>query len=214
MPNVRTAAKNFNWDDLKARDVLFYGGIPSLVYEARLDSVEYVGHLPSQKRNEAIVECIKIGVNDNNVKVLLRSFISGEYLSVLPPLQNLMNTVADEKILWIPYHMVEVLKVFCTTGNVSRDLRLMVQKIVNLFNTFKDAKDVSGDGWEALFVIVLLIRCITGQFDDKLLPLNDMDFSDCDVSYNMYLNLEKLNFGDICNVDELLKQMKKPVLID
>jgi hypothetical protein len=42
----------------------------------------------------------------------------------------------------------------------------------------------SGDDWEALFVIVLLIRCLTHSFKNTFLP----DFSgDYSVSFNQYV---------------------------
>ena len=57
-----------------------------------------------------------------------------------------------------------------------------LEEIVQLFNAFKDAKESSGDGWESLFVAVLLIRCWAQLGDQFLLPV---EFEPpCTFSYN------------------------------
>ena len=41
---------------------------------------------------------------------------------------------------------------------LSVELRILVQKIADLFDQFQGAKTYGGDGWEALFGLVLLRR--------------------------------------------------------
>jgi hypothetical protein len=143
VPRVSVAAENFNWSDLNARQVLFYGGIPALVYEARLDKNSKEGgtHLPNQKRIEAIETCIMSKekmVSDDSVIRLLRTFIHGDETSVLMPLLQLMNTinaVEKKKVQWIPFHMMDVLEKL--SGECSTNLQLILPRIVTLFQNFK-----------------------------------------------------------------------------
>ena len=53
-------------------------------------------------------------------------------------------------------------------------MRGCLRAIAELFEDFKDSKIQSGDSWEALFLIVLLVRCLSRQFDDMILPLVDI----------------------------------------
>ena len=52
--------------------------------------------------------------------------------------------------------------------NIAPYLRKHLQKICMLFGQFKDAKTYGGDGWEALFGIVLLVRILTKQSDHSI----------------------------------------------
>jgi hypothetical protein len=53
-----------------------------------------------------------------------------------------------------------------------------------LFGSFRTAKVESGGTWEALFSIVLLSRCLCGEFRSELLPLYGFEHNSC-VRYNL-----------------------------
>ena len=216
IPDVLTAANNFNWPALNARIALYYGLIPSMIHEAHLEEINQSlnVHLPTTKRRQAIKDCIDGGlVNDASVKDLLASFISGRSNLVPSPLLQLMNTIENEKVLWIPYHMTEVLRDFFRSHSVSFTFHLQI--IVDYFTQFMNAKEKSGDAWESLFVITLLIRCLTCEFDDVLLPLgkNDSqlyDLQHCSVSFNSYFKSANKTFGEFMNVDDFVSCFVKP----
>ena len=94
--------------------------------------------------------------------------------------------------------MMDVLKRFAEESTLSADLKMVLSKIVALFSRFVNAKESSGDGWEALFQIVLLIRAVSNEFDDTILPLDC--FGRYSVSYNSYFNADKKAFEEIVDV--------------
>jgi hypothetical protein len=186
IPSLATAVTNFNWPTLNPRMALYFGLVPALIHEAQLEQRRSAA---SAKRMTAIKTCIQQNlVTDSNVRFLLRSFITGDQLDVMEPLLQLMDAAeSKEKITaessivwWIPYHMAPVLKEFSKTAGFE-----LLGEINRQFNSFMDAKTGSGDGWESLFVCVLLIRCLSGSFDEKVFPLlAGWDMRECTVSYN------------------------------
>jgi hypothetical protein len=160
VPSVSVARANFSWPSLSARKVLYYGMVPALIHEAQLDLQAGADtHLPNTKRDEVIQKCVTGGlVTRDGIRRLLDSFLSGDVDNMLSPLQQLIDTVSVDdgtgRVRWIPFHMMEALRKFSSWEGF-RDL----EDIVRLFNAFKNAKESSGDGWEPLFVAVLLIRC-------------------------------------------------------
>jgi hypothetical protein len=123
-----------------------------------------------------------MGVTLEQVRLLLGTFISGKENGVIEPLRQLMTTVINEKkdaqIQWVPFHMMNVLEEFA-----DRVLPQLLGVIPRLFSLFTESKVQSGDSWECLFIIVVLIRCLSGKCDDVVLPLPS-ESEDCTVSYN------------------------------
>ena len=121
----------------------------------------------------------------------------------------LMNALGsrDRVIQWIPVNMQVVLVKladFMPEGYLKRVLTI----ISDLFVRFKNAKAESGDGWESLFVIVLLIRAVTGQFS-ALLPLSLELIGPYEVWCNLYKSSEIL-WEDVKTLEQLSKGMKTP----
>ena len=180
IPSLQVAAETLRWPSLNAREALYYGMVPALIHEARLE-MDQPWHLPIEKRDKAIEDCQRDGlVNERSIQQLLHTFISGDAVDVFPPLQRLMTTVSREGrklVQWIPFHMMEVLACFSHVSELRR-----LEEIVRLFNSFKGAKKSSGDGWESLFVAVMLIRCWSQSSDYCILPMTIMPT--CTFSYN------------------------------
>jgi hypothetical protein len=202
IPSLKEAAHNLSWPSLNAREALYYGMVPSLIHEAHLE-VREKGHLPTAKRNNAIQDCLRDGlVTKDSIRKLLTTFCSGDVEGVLLPLQQLMTAVSvsdEDRVQWIPFHMMEVLRKFSAEQELRR-----LEEIVRLFNAFKDAKESSGDGWESLFVAVLLIRCWAQMGDQFLLPV---EFEPpCTFSYNKPF---QGNFATQ-NVHEFVAGIKEP----
>jgi hypothetical protein len=182
IPSLLAAQANFNWPSLNPRQALYFGMIPALIHEAHLETIHVGGeHLPSAKRALAIEECMEGSmVNSDAIRRLMGTFITGKRLDLLRPLEPLMATrkLGMESVVeWIPFHMMEALSTFSSLQGLKR-----LEEIVRLFNAFKDAKESSGDGWESLFVAVLLIRCWAQTSDRCILPF---EFEPpCTFSYN------------------------------
>jgi hypothetical protein len=117
---VQQAIRAFDYPDLDARTALFLGLIPALIHECHKKLA------PTPKRAEMIQKCIvdKL-VNITSIKNLLQSFLTGESRLVMDPLLELMNTAEGGLVRWIPFHMMEALKIF------SQELSLSSQKVSN-----------------------------------------------------------------------------------
>jgi hypothetical protein len=193
-----------NWPSLNPRQALYFGMIPALIHEAHLEIIHVGGeHLPSAKRALAIEECMEGSmVNSDAIRRLMGTFITGKRLDLLRPLEPLMATrkLGMEPVVeWIPFHMMEALSTFSSLQGLRR-----LEEIVRLFNAFKDAKESSGDGWESLFVAVLLIRCWAQMGDQFLFPV---EFEPpCTFSYNKPF---QGNFATQ-NVHEFVAGIKEP----
>ncbi len=206
IPPLRDAIENFAWRALKVQQALYFGLVPALIYEAHLDSGRkgQGDHLPSAKRKDAIKGCVDQGlVNDESVRRLLATFASGDVDNLMKPLEQLMNVVENDTVQWIPYHMMEVLSKF------HKCCSFPLLQIVKLFDNFYSAKFQSGDGWETLFAAVLMIRLLSGEFGEGILPLPG-DFASCAVSYNEHLKGGVI-FDDISSLEELEKLMVPPL---
>eukprot|EP00300_Choanocystis_sp_HF-7_P020157 c20524_g2_i3.p1 GENE.c20524_g2_i3~~c20524_g2_i3.p1 ORF type:complete len:325 (-),score=47.72 c20524_g2_i3:6-980(-) len=180
-PNVDAAVECFDWSQLTATKVLFYGMIPALIYQASLEhSTGRQAYLPSEKRNQAIRKCVDDRlVTDESVKQLLSSFITGRPDQILAPLHQLMDAHGKEDMRWIPFHFVQVLQMF---ADLVPSTRPPFRIILNLLNNFFAAKTLSGNAWKTLFTVVLFIRALS-KIPHDLLPLPE-ECADWPVSYN------------------------------
>eukprot|EP00980_Cylindrotheca_fusiformis_P003372 scaffold749_cov97-Cylindrotheca_fusiformis.AAC.2 len=120
--------------------------------------------------------------------------LTGEYALVPEVFRELMDVDVVEKkpiALWIPYHMAEVLLTLSRHTALPIAVRRCLGTIHKQFQSFRNQKIQSGDGWEALFIVTLLTRCLTKSFC-KLVPL--YGFDDGEVSWNEPFNT-KVDFG-------------------
>jgi hypothetical protein len=120
-----------------------------------------------------------------------------------------MNTIEGGKVRWIPCHMMVVLKEFASLGSLPNQ-RVVLRQIVYLFERFCTAKGQSGDAWEALFVVVLLIRALAGLFYDSIFPLQPLAFSGCSVSFQEPFNIRNKSFESYCTVDDFVDSILPP----
>jgi len=208
--NVLNATKIFDWPQLYARKALFYGLVPALIHFASMKEQEKTDVLPYWKRDAAIQECIKKGlVTNESVRHLLASFIDGDRYKVMEPLHQLMNTAEYGKLRWIPYHMTEVLHLFeQEVPSLDRNLREAMKNIVDLFSDFSTVQESSGQAWENLFLLVVMIRVVSRRFDKVILPLDfSMDYS---ISFNKFIRYDKKSMVSINNVDDFVDGFTEP----
>ena len=191
IPSLDVARQNLS-QDLTARKALFYGLVPSLIYED-------AQHGPPS----ATIQILKCQPSEENVRKLLGTFIIGgiEFPEGLSPLLSLMSVVEmpaepSMGIRWIPFHMVNVLEAFSMNEKLSPSFARAIQAIATQLRTFRDSKFLSGEGWEALFVVVILICCISGKFHRFLWLPND--FQGCEVTYNSRESINLHSSEDSC----------------
>jgi hypothetical protein len=182
IPSLREAIKKFSYNELSARKALFLGLIPGLIVEHKYH------HKPTQRRKLAVENFVEVvNAEEREVYKLLKTLLTGDELAVDKHLLELMTTdVTDDDTMilrWIPFHMVYVIEQVSTQClHLPMPLSKCLKSIADLFIQFSDAKWEGGDAWEALFLIVLLIRCLTNSFDDEVVPLDSFIPNDVNVS--------------------------------
>ena len=172
---------------VSVRQAFRCGFIPGLIYDQR----------PSG-RKDAGGNCQK-AVEDYNTlassrpeqmfKGLLKSFITGESSLIPVPLHILFDTDnGDDPIgllRWIPLHFEYVMKKAILP--VDSQLQVVANGLVDLCQSLFSpyTKDKSGDGWEAAFVILVLLRSAAQCPDDLFLPAYWFE-DDPVIAYNSY----------------------------
>lgn len=215
VPNMRKA--RILSPNINPREALYYGLIPSLIHEV------HMGRTPVSIATDLAKECIHSPVmTDENVIALLHSFLTGTDDFGMPALLPLMSVGEDSTSSssppsrwchrWIPLLMVEVLREFSNSRYYqSGEIKEILGDIVDLFEAFKLSKEQSGDGWESLFVIALLIRSLTNDFHSKFFPSSLSSSSPCSVSYNRWTRSSSTpEFSQIINLTELFKYLPQP----
>jgi len=105
--------------------------------------------------------------------------------------------------------MTEVLRIVVQeVPSLDENLKVAMTKIVNLFFEFSIAEESSGKAWESLFLLVVIIRVVSKQFDKVILPLDfSMDYS---ISFNQFIGSDQKPLVSIINVDEFIDDFTEP----
>ena len=86
---------------------------------------------------------------------------------------------------WVPYHLVYALdEMRKHWRHMPLTVKGCVKGIVENMSQFSTAKEESGDGWEALFLAVTIIRCLSHTFESKVLPLSFLLENEYEINYN------------------------------
>ncbi len=210
IPSMADARKKFQWPDLTVRQALFRARVPALISYTR-------GAVPPpfDKRKAAIDEVFHQW-NDNNVKELLDTFLSGASVPVPQALLQLMTVApvkGQGKIVWIPFHMEHVLQSIAGAAPVDGALRAVVTALNEMFDGFETGKTSGGDSWEALFAIAMVIRLVTKSFHD-LLELGEVMTPNAvyGLSYNRFWEQQgHLAFPDVTTLSDLIEGLVEPV---
>lgn len=173
IPSLFETRNAFRMQDLSAQEALYFGMIPGLILEKKLN--HEIKERRAQKLHGYIDSLHEMGQDQAVLSLsnLLLTLLTGHPFD---PFQELMtadlNLQGDIVLRWIPFHMVEVLSAISNKYIfLPESIRGCLKGIVALLGTFRTAKKESGDAWEALFLIVLIIRCITRQFLQEVVPL-------------------------------------------
>jgi hypothetical protein len=143
------------------------------------------------------------------IRVILRTFFTGDYEVLPPQLLELMDVTPGKplKVKWIPFHLMELMKNLGYLMSLPLSTRYALNEVETLFLSLGKSKEKSDEAWEALFVVVLLIRCLSGLVDSTLLPLPGMSVAS--VSYNYLMDSSKTFWPDVKNVNDLLNMIPK-----
>ena len=170
---------------LSPQHIVYLGKIPALIHTY----LSPKGKLPQMRRAKVVGAWLKSSAfNLHAVEQLLSSMISGRISEVPIDLLEFMDIDKDVNgnqniVRWVPYHMQFITEEMADSNILSHDMRGCLRAIAELFEDFKDSKVQSGDSWEALFLIALLVRCLSRKFDDMILPLVDIP-DEAQIRYN------------------------------
>ena len=157
---------------------------------------------------------------DDDFLDILRSLLTGKADHVPKHLHMLLDAAGNKQgpsatIRWVPYHLSYVLSCLAMEDTRrainTREPKFSYGKITSemqeLCDSLCDSKTYSGDGWESIFVLFLLVRCLTSTYDKYFVP-EEWFLENPKVFYNepyeCKSSQEKL-FGDCKNWQELLK---------
>ena len=205
IPSLDLVVRSFGLSDFDPRQALLYGLVPAMIYLARNG-----GRVPSKTR-EAIDSWKRAGIDNKSIVLLLSTFIDGNSDNVPNVLSQLMDTDGDAThevlVRWIPYHMMTVLDAISKYSE--EPLMTNLRVIVELFEVFKSARVASGESWEALFVLVLLIRVLSRRFH-CLIDLERITKAAYRVTYNVPLCSDRL-LSTITTVSDFLSSLPEEV---
>lgn len=207
IPSLIAAQNAFSFEELNARSAIYCGLLPGLILMLKH------GSFPADKRRSAVEAFLSTDYREDTVVNLLKSLVDGRRELVPKSLEQLMDASDGGELRWVPEHMANVLRDIAEQGFVklSVDLRGHLSTIVDLFGQFKSARAHAGDGWEALFVLVLLVRVLTKE-TDHLIDLTTFTNTNSAYksSYNSSITVTaKQQFEDIQDVDALMAAIPK-----
>jgi hypothetical protein len=203
IPSMRVARDMFEKPLLMAQEAIHYGLVPGLLYEAQKKPLKQDTGIPDADRRNAIALCVEGNlVTDSSLPRLLDSFITGSAAMVPQPLHQLMDTMDDGKVHWIPFHMVAVLREFADQLDLTD--KSLLNAIVGHFNDVHSGKKT----WAALFIIVLLIR--VGARNFLSVDRTPLDLMPVDPGYFDRATVACYRPVNCKNVDELVKGISVP----
>jgi hypothetical protein len=174
------------------REAVYYGLIPGMIYESGQNG----GRSIAGKRELHVRAAIRNNSHQLHVCFLsiLSSLIEG-YLNEMFPeelgllLDSVQKTNEEvDKVRWVPYHLQFVLRKFSEARSTFHQADLAEQLSV-CCNLLRDAKELSGEGWEGLFVVILFSRCLCNKYDGVFVPKRWFEYvpgQSIEVVYNNY----------------------------
>ena len=167
------------------REAIYYGLMPGMIYE-KGQQRPIVGKRETAVNRFFSQFCIN---EQEEFRRLNTSLVSGKLSALSPALHILVDGWYDDAgvrgIRWLPFHLEYVMDAI-SLWSTSQDIRELAAVMRTLCAQLHQSKELSGDGWEGLFVLFLMAKCIAGQADSKLLPEEWFRGSSPRVKYNQY----------------------------
>ncbi|KAL3913423.1 MAG: hypothetical protein SGILL_006498 [Bacillariaceae sp.] len=151
------------------REAVYYGLIPGIIHKSTGPGIR-------GKRKDLVDKALETTSHELEIRFLavLHSLIFGTLKASFPyELSLLLDTVQRgpyevDVIRWIPYHLQYVLEEFGHSPHfVHAELATKMSLLCDLMN---NSKELSGEGWDALFVLFLLVRGLSRNPDGFFVP--------------------------------------------
>jgi hypothetical protein len=113
-----------------------------------------------------------------------------------------LDAAGFQMIRWSPFHLEYVMSKLDLD---QKRLDGFAETIAKLCLQLVDSKESSGDGWEGIFVLFLLCRCLTESWDGKLLPAEHGQIFESEKSPVLFFNRPLKKCLDDCKTWEELK---------
>jgi hypothetical protein len=187
-----------------AREAIYYGLLPGLIYESQ--STRSIVGRRETLTNQFLTDSQNL---DKDFRDILRSLLSGDSNLVPRHLHMLLDSAGNSDgpsvVRWVPFHLSFVMSRLATADSFS--YKLIAVHMGKLCDSLRDAKRFSGDSWEAIFVLFLLARCLTGSSDEYFVP-SKWFLKKPEVFFNgPYQSNELLLFSECENWEQLLKSV-------
>ena len=107
---------------------------------------------------------------------LFNGFITGFVSAVPEILQELMTAEQQvNKVIlrWMPCHVEFLPSEMWSRCNFLGDNKACLKRICEHLGTHLGSKEQSRDVFEALFIVIAIVRCLSGTFESKILPLGE-----------------------------------------
>ncbi|GKY92129.1 hypothetical protein MPSEU_000184300 [Mayamaea pseudoterrestris] len=188
-------------------EALYYGLLPGLIFDQGQRVKVY-------RKHKAAINTFELRSSEDKRRCITRilaSFFTGKENDVPLELRKLVTTRPDldvagrevVKISWVPFNLQFVLAMSTLDERNWFDEGL--HSLNQLCNHLKTTKESSGKGYEYLFAIAYLARCIAGLPFDNLLPREWFMDSGLEVEFNPYRQEVGGFLEDCCDWDQLEK---------
>ena len=182
LTSLQETRRHFGMPNLGVQDALYYGMLPGLIVEKKNRRE------PRDRRVEAVSQFVGSIESSQDIWKLLKTLISGSPEGVYRSIQELMTADlnADGKLIlrWVPFHMHYVVEQIATNAtHVDQHMRRSLGAVADMFKQFMGPKWQSGEAWEALFLIVLMVRCLTQELDEDIVPFLSQTGDNLRVDY-------------------------------
>jgi hypothetical protein len=163
-----SSAKTLNKDLKGAREAIYYGLMPGLIHDRskRHNSSVFV-------KWSAVMTEVNEKSPDERKKTffcILKSLLDGDVRRIPTEFHAFLDATGSgpgsERVRWSPHHLEFVL-----SRLILDDLNddKLANSMASLCKKVLESKESSGDGWEGLFVLFLLARCITKSWEEPIL---------------------------------------------
>jgi hypothetical protein len=162
--SARTLNKHFKG----AREAIYYGLMPGLIHDRSEKSPKSV----NVKWSAIMTEVNKKSPVERQATFfkILKSLLDGDVGRIPTEFHAFLDATGSvpgsERVRWSPHHLEYVLtKLILDDINGDR----LADSMGSLCMSVLGSKESSGDGWEALFVLFLLARCVTQSWQEPIL---------------------------------------------
>jgi hypothetical protein len=188
--SLMDAQQTLDFMSLTTREAIFCGLSPALIHTAIQRGIP----MPITVKWENVI--------DIAVRQLCCTVVNGDYKLVPVQLLRYMDPVSNEKAIWVPLHLREILRYIVDGKNAcSLEVLSYCREIAAAFDRFRSSVSTDGKGWESLFFTALLIRIVAQENHNILnIPFNAKSYT---IAVGDFLSAEiKRKKVDITKIED------------